>query len=317
MAIQATLRKSPPAAQATVDVKATAAETVPGDDFDRIAGVEETTTVGVCDPASALTVSAPKPVEKYSEMSDGSVAGEFDESDFRHPTLRIVAGSGELSNQFPQGAVIINEDIVLPPPELKVANPDHVFRFVPLTIEKSYRENLTPDQQAAKIMPRVVKTLREVEAAGGTTKWLGDTKPSWSPSARALLLVEAPKNCEHPRFVIPFGDKLYALAVYYSSGQSYWSFASLIVDAAVTSLLVPVLDENGQPERTPKGFPKMKSLLHKRFWTWRTVKKPLKNGFSVWVPEIRLHKEDTSAEIRDFVDQLLHSEREESPTPSA
>src|SRR5690606_14126000 len=47
---------------------------------------------------------------RYAAVSGGGLIGDFDESDVRHPTLRIVNGSGELSKTYHQGTLILGEE---------------------------------------------------------------------------------------------------------------------------------------------------------------------------------------------------------------
>lgn len=311
---KATLRKAGPASGATVDVPA---ETVPGgDDFDQQVGVaggaEQSPESG-----TSTAVANYKPVERYADISDGGLTGEFDETDLRHPVMRLVNGSGKLSASWPQGTLLLGDEVVLPAPDLKVPNPKHTFRFVPLNIEKGYRENLSDEEVKDGKIARVAKSIAEVESLGGTTQWIGDTKPDWSPTARCLLLIERPEECEHPNFAIPFGDKLYAVVVYYSSNSAYRHFAQVILNTSVTSLLVPARDGKGEILRTPKGFPVQKIYLPKKFWTWRTLKRPGKGTFSSFTPEIRLHKEDTGDEIRQWITNLLQTDTPSGAAPSS
>lgn len=312
--VKATLRKAGPASGATVDVPA---ENVPAaDDFDQQAGVAGGPAQAP-DSNTTTAVANYRPVERYSDISDGGLTGEFDETDLRHPLMRLVNGSGKLSESWPQGTLILGDELVLPAPDLKVPNPKHTFRFIPLNVDKAYRENLSDEEVKAGRIARVVKSVSEVESLGGTTQWIGDTKPDWSPTARCLLLVERPEECDHPNFAIPFGDKLYAAAVFYASNSAYRHFAQVVLNTSVTSLLVPSRDEKGEILRTPKGFPVQKIYLPKKFWTWRTVKRSGKSGFSTFGPEIRLHKEDTGDEIRAWVTNLLQTDTPSGAAPSS
>lgn len=310
--VTATLKKKP-----QPDVVDVEAQQVPGgppaaDEFDQAAGIAPAQQAPAEDNSEhrALVTTRSAPVERYSAVSDGALAGEFDETDLRHPALRLVNGSGKLSNAWQQGTLLFADEQLLPPPDLKAANPDHYFRFVPLRLEKSFRENLTDEQVKAGIMPRVAATIAEVESLGGTTQWIGDTKPSWSPTAKCLLLVEKPEKFDHPNFVIPIGDKLYAAGVFYASNSAYRHFAQLLFNSALTALLIPDLDENGVQKRSPKGHPLLKPYLPKMFWVWHTVKR-VSDKFSTFGPEIKLDNGPdavTGPEIREFIATILASE---------
>ena len=252
---------------------------------------------------------ATRTTRALAPMSASSgLIGEWDSGDVKFPSLKIVQGSGQLSQQFNSGTVILGDEELLPPPDLKNPKPEHIFRFVPVTLEKQFRENLSEEESKSGGIPRIVSSLAEVEALGGTTQWIGDQKPSWGSSARILLLVERPENLpgsgtDHPGFVLELGGKLYAPAVFYAGGTSWTNFAKPLFNAALTSLMVPERDADGAIVKTPTGVIRRQPYLPKSFWTWRTVKKTA-GDYVVFAPEVRLHKEETSDEVRQFVESL-------------
>ena len=262
-------------------------------------------------PQGAETTNAvvTRTTRALAPMSASSgIVGEWDSGDVKFPALKIVQGSGQLSQQFNSGTLILGDEELLPPPDLKNPKPEHIVRFVPVTLEKQFRENLTTEESASGAIPRVVNSLAEVEALGGTTQWVGDQKPSWGPSARILLLVERPENLpgsgsDHPGFVLELGGKLYAPAVFYAAGTSWTNFAKPLFNAALTSLMIPERDADGNVVRTPTGVIRRQPYLPKSFWTWRTVKKAA-GDFMVFAPEVRLHREETGDELRQFVESL-------------
>jgi hypothetical protein len=206
-----------------------------------------------------------------------------------------------------QGVVILGEDEVLPSPDLKIPKPEHFFRFIPVSMKKQYRENLPDEAYKAGEMARVVDTLEEVEKLGGSTQWINDEKPSWGPTARVLLLIERPENLpgsgsDHPGFVLDLGGKLYAPAVYYAQGGSYTNFAKPLFNACSTMLMIPRLDAGGQPMKV-NGVIQRRPYLPKSIWMWRTVRRP-SGDYITYTPELRVTKEETSAEIREFLKTL-------------
>lgn len=255
------------------------------------------------------TALSPRTHRALPVMSSSSgLIGEWDSGDVKFPALKIVQGSGQLSQTYNSGTLILGDDELLPPPDLKNPKPEHTFRFVPVTLEKQYRENISQEDAASGAMPRIVSTLTEVEALGGTTQWINDEKPSWGPSARILLLVERPENVpgsgsDHPGFVLELAGKLYAPAVYYAAGSSWTNFAKPLFNAALTSLMVAERDAEGVPLKTPTGVIRRQPYLPKSFWTWRTIKKTA-GDFVIFAPEVRLHKEETGEDIRQFVESL-------------
>lgn len=250
---------------------------------------------------------APRPGAMTFAASTG-IEGDWDASDVKFPAVKIVQGSGELSQRYNMGSVILGDEELLPSPDLKMPRPEHVFRFVPVVLTKQFRENLSKEEADSGAMPRIVNSLAEVEALGGTTQWINDVKPSWSPSARILLLVERPENLpgsgsDHPGFALEIGGKLYAPAVYYASGSSYTSLAKTLFNATLTTLQVVERGADGQPVKGPTGVIRRIPYLPKAFWTWRTVRRAA-GEYTVFAPEVRLTREDTSDELRGFIDTL-------------
>jgi len=275
------------------------------------AGIIEVTGGPGTAPAAEATVTAVAKATPRSMAplpSTSGIEGDWDQSDIKFPTLKIVQGSGQLSQQWNQGTIILGDEELLPPPDMKNPKPEHVFRFVPVTLTKQFRENLSQEEAQSGAIPRVVNTLAEVEAFGGSTQWVNNEKPSWSPSARILLLVERPENLpgsgsDHPGFVLDFAGKLYAPAIYYAAGTSWTNFAKPLFNAALTTLMVPERDEQGNVVKTPSGAVRRLPYLPKSYWTWRTVRKPA-GDYVVFSPEVRLTREDTSDDLRSFIDTL-------------
>jgi hypothetical protein len=256
---------------------------------------------GAVVPASSADVPVTRTMSALPASS--GLVGEWDQSDIRFPALKIVQGSGLLSQQYNVGTLLLGDDELLPPPDLKTPKPEHTFRFVPVSIEKQYRENLSQEQSAAGAIPRIVLSLAEVEALGGSTQRIGDQKPSWSASARVMLLAEQPAGSQHPGFVLEFDGKLYAPAIYYASGSGYTALAKPLFNAALTTLTVVERDEAGNPAKGSTGIVRRLPYLPKCFWAMKVVRKPF-GDFSVFAPEIRLTREETSAELREYIDTL-------------
>lgn len=262
-------------------------------------------------PAAEATVTAvarttPRGMAPLPATS--GIEGDWDQSDIKFPALKIVQGSGQLSQQWNTGTVILGDEELLPPPDMKNPKPEHTFRFVPVTLTKQFRENLSQEEASSGAIPRVVNSLAEVEALGGTTQWINNQKPDWSPSARILLLVERPESLpgsgsDHPGFVLEFSGKLYAPAIYYAAGTSWTNFAKPLFNAALTTLMIPERDEKGNIIKSVSGAIRRIPYLPKSFWSWRTARKPA-GDYTVFAPEVRLTRDDTSDDLRSFIDTL-------------
>jgi hypothetical protein len=231
------------------------------------------------------------PKGRFFDESGGAFEGEFDSSDLKHPMLKLVQGSGPLSKKFAVGSVILGEDLLLPVQvDPKAAAP--TFKFIPVHLLKQFRENLPEGSYEAGIMPRTVNSIAEVEANGGTTAWIGQEKPSWSPSARCLLLVQRPENSDHPGFAFEYDGTLWAPAIYFCAGGSYRRFAAKIFSAKTS------MYEGKGAERhfVPGRF----------IWEWKTIRTD--GQYATLVPDIKiLSKEVVGPEIRKAVVDFLGS----------
>lgn len=274
---------------------------LPGDGGQTATETRQQTTAVVTRPKTAISArNAPAPVEGFD--------GDWGAEDVKFPQLKLVQGSGPLSQEFDAGTVIYGEQELLPPASVKEGAKNPVIRFVPIAITKQWREKLSQDAVAEGLMPRIVNTLAEVEELGGTTRWIGNTMPDnlWEPSARCIFLIEQPEGSEHPGFAMELDGKSYAVAVYYAAGGAFRESAKVIFNTAMTSLLVPVLDGEGKPV-TRNGRPVKKPMLFKNFWTLSFAKKQAGN-FTPWRPIVKLlPREETGADIRNYCEGLTQS----------
>lgn len=249
--------------------------------------------------AVALTSS---PKGDFFDVSGGAFEGEFDTGDIRHAQLKIVQGSGPMSQKFQIGALVLGDEELLPPghpdPAKAAANP--LLKFVPVQIKKQFRENISQEDYANGVMPRIANSLAEVEALGGTTQWIGGEKPSWSPSGRVLMLVKRPENSEHPAFAFELDGDVWAPCVFYAAGGSWTAFPKVIFSNQ-TSLF------EGVP-------PNRRVVLPKYTWSFRAVRKQYEK-FAVLQPEVRmLIKEPSGKEVRAFAQELINGPVEAAET---
>ena len=243
----------------------------------------------------------------------------FDSSDDRYPTLRIVAGSGKLASLFQVGSLILgstpeeSESLCSPPdPKVKKGNP---IRFVPIGMKKAFRENLGEEETAEGISPRIFSSREEVEAAGGTTQWLGNQEPSFKPTATTWMLIEKPEGRDEldSMFQLFLDGKHYCPAVYYSSNSAFKAFAQIIHNLKRTLLTVPVIGTDGQPAKDSNGFPQKRRCYPKYFWelcvgTKVVTRRSDNREFTIYPPMPRvLTAEETGAELRAFAEALAPS----------
>ena len=259
--------------------------------------------------ASALATRPIQTVQKYQPAPVEGVEGDWGADDVKFPQLKLVQGSGPLSQQFDPGTVIYNEIELFPPASVKEGAVIPSLRFVPVSMMKQQREKLSQENVAEGLMPRIVNTVAEVEELGGTTRWVGNVRPDnlWEPSARCIFLIEQPEGSEHPGFVLELDGKLFAVAVYYAAGGAYRDSAKIIFNTAMTSLLIPVLNEAGKPAIV-NGRTQKRPLLCKNFWRISFGKKSsTKSNFTWYSPIVKLQKDETGPEVRAYCEGLTKS----------
>lgn len=279
-------------------------------------GIESVTTVGTGEgaqtidvatieteqrqqQAQAVAVRQTQAVNPYTASSNGGLEGEYDASDLTMPQLKIVNGSGELSQRYNQGSLIFGDNLIWSPPNLQPGAKNPVLTFIPLKVKKQFRENLTQEEVQEGLLPRVVNSRAEAEAMSGSdtaTQWVGNQKPRWSPSAFCIFLIAQPEHqdSENPvEFTQTLDDRNWALCRYYAGGMAYNESAKVILSNAYTVLRV-----NGR------------ITLHKRLWTFQVAKKKAGN-FGVYVPVLRLSKEETGPDATAFIQDMIGSQAAE------
>jgi len=256
---------------------------------------EQTSLVPAASQETAVAVQ-----NKWTAASDGAISGEVDQSDFQMPQLKIVQGNGEATANHNQGELIFCDEKIFDGPVQDKPSP--IMRFIPISLSKYWREEPPKRKNGEpmpKVQPRNVLTKAEVARLGGTTEWTvgrnGErVKPTWSPAARILLLIEQPENNEHPGFTIPIEDangnvRYWAAAVYFVNGGAYRSFAKPIIDATTFIL------RDGD-----------KINLSKRIWKMQTVKE--KSGdFMVFNPRVGILNVLTPDSLRQMAANLVGS----------
>jgi hypothetical protein len=281
--------------ETTIGVGAEPAATGEAPRVEQTGGMQvTTTTTGASVPAVA------------SRYADDSFQGDWDESDVSFPVLAIVQGStGRLVEAgHPQGALVLGDDELLPAPSPKVQVPP--LRFIPMQVQKSYRENVSQEEYQAGQMPRIARSKEEVLELGGTLAWgPNGEKPNWGASARCVFLIEAPENTEHPGFGIELDGKMYAVGVYYAKNAAYKTTAAVLFNIYQTVLFVPRLGPDNQPIKIPgKNAFQKDHLLYKRVWNWTWAQKTSGN-FKPWIPKVTLTAQDTSPAVREFIAGLV------------
>jgi hypothetical protein len=262
-------------------------------------------------PAAATapaTTSHNRSVQKYQPAPVEGFDGDWGADDVKFPQLKLVQGSGPLSQTFDAGSIIYGEELLFGPASVREGAPKQLIKFAPISITKQWREKLSQEQVGEGLMPRIVGTIAEVEELGGTTRWVGNQMPEnlWEPSARCILLIEQPTGCEHAGFNMELDGKMFSVAVYYAAGGAFRASAKVIFNTAMTQLLVPVLNDANEP-LIVNGRAQKRPLLYKNFWHLSFAKVQAGN-FTPWRPVVKLlSKEETGPDVRAYCEGLTKS----------
>lgn len=312
--IQATLRKAgdktaanaaaalntPTTPEQTNAAVADVAKAVGDADLAAALGVGPTAAPDAPQTNAVVKTTPPGAVSRFAAASDGGFGGEWGKEHLKFPQLKIVQGSGPLSNLFKTGQVILGDEVLLNDPDPNAKPPyQPTMRFIPISLVLRWRENISKEQYAAGQFPRVVDTQAEVEALNGTTRWIGRgptaVRPSWAESVTCLLLLEKPEGSTHPNFAIDLNGKLYAPCVYYATGTGFTYFAKPIFNANLSLQIVVGQDEAGRPLK--------KVYVPKRVWTWETKKVKAGDNY-VFAPNVKMCVDESTAEVRAFLKEV-------------
>lgn len=239
---------------------------------------------------TALAHRPAQPVSTRSANLGNAFEGDWDERDVRLPQLKIVAGSGPLSQKYQVGTLLYADEELFEPPNPKLGEKNPTLQIVPVKIQKQWRENLTDDEVKEGLMPRVFSSIEEAIEAHGPlcNQWPGDgSKPRVSPSARCLLLLQEPEGCKHPGFMRTLDGKNYAPAIFYAGNTAYGEFATRIFNKM---LVIGASIKDTNP-------------LSAFFWTFR-VTQVKRGAYNVVCPATVLTKGVTGPEVRAYADEL-------------
>jgi hypothetical protein len=124
--------------------------------------------------------------------------------DLKLPSMKIVAKTGELSEKFKPGSVVVDKSEVL-------SDGKEPVKFVVLSAlrkwieKKPYKPNPQPED-----LPRVVYSEEAVFELGGTLEWEDDEEtgqgipPTWGEALDLTILVENPEEGTGPSAHFPF-----------------------------------------------------------------------------------------------------------------
>lgn len=272
-------------------------------------------TTPTTEPAAQTNAVATRPnaeVSRFAANSGGGLSGDWGREHVKFPSMKIVQGSGPMSQKFKTGQLVFADEVLLAEPD-PTSKPPFVptMRFIPLKLDLKWRENVSKEAYAAGTRARIFNHRSEVEQIGATTRWIGfgptAQRPNFQESVTCLVLLEQPQQkpgVDHPAFSIELNGKFYAPCVFYATGGGFTNFAKVIFNAQLT-LQVP----SPTGEKDANGRIIKSTYIPKKVWTWETVKRD-SNGNIIFVPSIRM-AEETTPELREFADQILADVRED------
>lgn len=217
-------------------------------------------------------------------------ADGFDDTDVRMPRLQIVNGNGAMSRIYNQGELVYADHIIFGTPQKDV---HRLMRFVPLGLKKQFRSNLSEEEVAAGDQPQVFNSKEEILSfdSEATFEWVDNEKPRYSPTCRALLVIELPEGVEHPAFTYEAEGGLWAPAVYYAGGSAYSKFA------------LPI--HNGEKFACLEEVGGVKQIVHHaKIWTFEVLKSS-GGKFTVFQPNVKLTPQRTVGELRELCERLI------------
>lgn len=152
-------------------------------------------------------------------------------SDWKIPRFVIVQKSGELSNTFKPGTLLLDKSLVLADSGGVTAESAMINVLIVGFDRVRFSERVP-----GGIGGRILDTEAEVVAAGGTTDWnthqiSKQATPLFQSMTTAMILIEKPENVGPEMFQLPLGGKQYALALYTMRGGSYTNGAAVIKSA--------------------------------------------------------------------------------------
>ena len=156
-------------------------------------------------------------------------------ADMRLPRINIVHGVGQLKDDFPVGALVYSQQVILFEPKLGKAEASDPCELVVL--------GWLPIRYAEKVpgggRGMLVQTVDEVRKAGGTLDYKewnlkkGDGMRRFETLAEAVCLIKQPERCKENTTQFPFKieDARYALGIWGMKGSAFTNGAKTIFTA--------------------------------------------------------------------------------------
>ena len=211
-------KAAPSKKQVTEEVESEIVEDTPQEDSPKEAAPAAVTTREHNPPATVPT--------------HGGIAGEVTEDDIKLPYLQLVQATSEISDEFPQGSIVIDKEEIL-------CDDENAVELVVLHGEKLYQQKL-PFGEADE-SPVVLPTRAAVREWGGTCEYSQeaiDDQVYFENLAHFVVAVKCPEGASaelESRFDTPFEDELWARFKFSVRGSGFTSFGKTIITMAQTA----------------------------------------------------------------------------------
>lgn len=133
------------------------------------------------------------PPAKYTESDDAE--GEFDANDLDRAMLQIVAKTGDLSNIFTSGDILLNKEVVICGITPKGTTPPISIEVTAVAIKKRYQNDL--DIDGGEMGDTVDKATQVLERGGKLGYRPFKEKEAteyWKPILQVVFLIKMPAN---------------------------------------------------------------------------------------------------------------------------
>lgn len=225
--------------------------------------------------------------------SEGGSEGDWNQTDVKHPALKIVAAVGEAASRYTPGTVLLGDEVLFESVGPKGVPPK--LTFIPIRNKKRYQEALSQADRDAGGVPQTADTAEEVENLGGCLRYLGKTAPSWKPYATLLMLIQAPEGTQHPAFSVELDGKLYCPAIYFAANSAFIRTSKKLFNEGMS-----LMETIGT---LPSGKPIRRTVLHKKIWTFSPIFNKAGEHW-IWSPQISMTNVLTPPAVREFIDEL-------------
>lgn len=265
-----------------------------------------TSAPAVIPPANGA-VAEYRPPASYGDDADQTGA-----NDIIVPRINIVQKVGDLSNQFTEGDIILNGQLVIARSvkgrvgPVDPANGNKPSPASPETIRviiAGFRPDRYVEKTDGQTRGEIVDSEQQVYAKGGTLNYneaKQTGKKLYQTLAECVALIEKPENCQDDTsFPYVADGKLYAVVKWSFKGGAYTNGAKVLRTARKAGWLADVINPATGEVTAKRGYPF-------GFWKVNTVLKSYDTGNFSWNPNF-VRDGDTTDGVRALALKAIES----------